>query len=173
MKIAYKILFIVLLLAINRHSIAQTAAGGDIRYEWVSDSTYNIYVTLYRDCAGSREPASVPVCFYNPCNPSMSFSITASKMSRTDTNTYFGCSRIKTQCDSISSSLPGFRKWTYFNTITLPAQCNAWHIYTYLNYRSNSNNIVNATAKPFYLETRFNNTGSYKENSSPFSQYRR
>ncbi|MBS1780527.1 MAG: T9SS type A sorting domain-containing protein [Bacteroidetes bacterium] len=168
MKIAYKLLFILLLLAVNRYSNAQTAAGGDITYEWVSDSTYRIYVTIYRDCAGGREPASVPVCFYNPCNPSMNFSITASKSPRTDTNTYFGCARIKTQCDSINSALPGFRKWIYLQTTTLPGRCDSWHIYTYLNYRSNSNNIVNATAKPFYLETRFNNTGSYKENSSPF-----
>ena len=49
---------------------ANRAAAGEIAYKWVSDSTYLLTYTFYKDCGGATpEPSSVNLCYYNTCNP--------------------------------------------------------------------------------------------------------
>src|ERR1700742_5228831 len=47
---------------------ASHAAGGEVIYEWISDSTYRVYFKFYRDCNGIQEPdPSAQICVTNSC----------------------------------------------------------------------------------------------------------
>lgn len=154
------------LLLFSKSADATSSAGaGEITYEWLTDSTYRFYFNYYNDCSGGSEPDSVQLCFYNPCSNSLSFSIYLKKQgSPTQTS---GCSMMKTQCDSPSSIIPGYKKFSYTSFATLPARCNAWHIFTHVGNRNNSINIQNATSNQYDAEARFNNL-NFQGNSSPY-----
>ena len=62
------ILAIASLLGLSNKALATHAAGGELLYSWVSDSTYKIYFKFYRDCGGAAtEPPSVSVVCVNSC----------------------------------------------------------------------------------------------------------
>lgn len=168
------IVAIIVFCCTNNPVKANNAAGGELIYEWISDSTYRFFFKFYRDCSGDTATATAPLCFKNPC-ASTGFTVTMNRWQGPfpgggqDGNTVSsGCSQYKTTCDSPASNLPGFKEYWYSATVTLPARCNAWRIFTYINYRNASNNIQNATTKQMYLECRFNNTGTFQGNSSPY-----
>ncbi|MBS1773883.1 MAG: T9SS type A sorting domain-containing protein [Bacteroidetes bacterium] len=176
-----KLIFIIAVVAMCFLSLRpQTAkannfAGGEIFYEWISDSTYRFFVVVYRDCAGSTLPSTMPLCFKNPCNASQNFSATMALWTGsipgggTNGGTMpVGCSQYKTNCDSPASALQGFQRTWYYANVTLPSRCNAWRAFTYASNRSVSANLLNSTSKPFYLECRFNNVGTFQGNSSPY-----
>ncbi|OSZ78181.1 hypothetical protein CAP35_07935 [Chitinophagaceae bacterium IBVUCB1] len=170
-------LFFFLILLFAKNVSAQNVAAGEIAYEWISDSTYRFYFKLYRGCPGDTAPATVPLCFKNPCN-NAGFTVTLNRWTAPipgiDVGVYSSpsCSWVKTSCDSIGSSIPGFQLRWYHATVTLPSRCNAWKIFTHLNYRAASNNIQNASTTPYYTECTFNNTGTYRFNSSPYFSIR-
>src|SRR5436190_3583518 len=82
MKCLYKLLLILgLLFSINPYGAkASHAAGGEIAYEWVHDSTYRLFYKFFRDCSGAQELPSVELCYFNTCNTSQFGSITLNKL---------------------------------------------------------------------------------------------
>lgn len=166
MKIYQLTILFAFMIMSRQYANANNIAAGDFYYEWQSDSTYKFFLKLYIDCSGNAEPASVPMCLQNPCNSSLNFSTTLTKYSNTPVTVNVGCSKVKTICDSPASNIPGYKEWIYSATVTLPAQCNAWHIFSYAPSRNNSVNISNPSSGNFYTEISFNNTGSFQGNSS-------
>lgn len=141
---------------------ASHAAGGEIIYEWIQDSTYRFYFKFYRDCGGINEPASQVLCYWSTCNTSQQYSATMQKWPgqippgvANGAAVTLGCSGSSTECSTpANNSIPGVREWWYYTTITLPYRCNYWSFSTAIGSRNSSNNIP---AVNFYVETTYNN----------------
>lgn len=151
---------------------ASHAAGGEISYEWVSDSTYKVIFKFYRDCAGVGEPNTVTLCYRNTCN-SQGGTITLNKIAKLPDSSNngspvsLGCPGTGTRCTNTSSTVPGYREWWYVNTVTLPSRCNFWRFSVAIGNRNGSINLVNASNFQFYAEATLNNLVA-QGNSSPY-----
>ncbi|MCB0696393.1 MAG: hypothetical protein KDC07_03455, partial [Chitinophagaceae bacterium] len=167
---SYSILLLVILLFYAPKTHANSA-GGELIYVHISDSTYQFFFKYYRDCSGSSEPDSLPLCFYNSCT-NTTFSVNMNKWMGT-LPPGLGpiiappCTSIKTNCDSIGSPVSAYRVWWYSAIATLPLRCNSWRIFTYGPARNNINNFQNPTTSSLYVEVTFDNTISHA-NSSPY-----
>ena len=167
----YSVILLVSILCAGGSASANSAAGGEIIYVHIADSTYQFFVKYYRDCSGSAEPDSMPLCMYNPCtNTTLSY-----KMAKWQGTLPPGsgpiigpaCNTLKTNCDSVGSPVSAYRVWWYSAIATMPSRCNAWRIFSYGPTRNNINNFQNPTSAPLYIEATLNNTVSHV-NSSPY-----
>jgi len=165
------VLTLLSLFSSNRAS-ATHAAGAELLYEWVSDSTYRFYWKFYRDCDGTTEPTSQTMCYYNSCN-GQTYQATLNKIigalpggGTNGQEVVTGCPQYPTTCTN--GSLPGYREWWYTADVTLPSRCNFWTFYCTLNARNNSiTNLDNPGAQSIYVETTLNNVAA-QGNSSPY-----
>src|SRR5215204_1655708 len=62
-------LTLFLSLFVTNQVQATHCAGGELIYEWKSDSTYRFFFKFYRDCTGANEQQMVGLCVRNTCNP--------------------------------------------------------------------------------------------------------
>ncbi|WP_276134945.1 gliding motility-associated C-terminal domain-containing protein [Polluticoccus soli] len=170
-------LLVLLLFAAKPTEVkASHAAGGEIIYEWISDSTYRVFFKFYRDCTGAGAPTSQPLCYKNSCNSTVYQTTMAVYPGvippgvPNGSPVALGCSPslYPTNCTNTSSSIPGYHEWWYYADVTLPFQCNYWTFYTFIGNRNPSNNLAGSTGLYFYTETTFDNTGSFQGNSSPY-----
>ena len=155
---------------------ASHAAGAEIIYTHISDSTYQFFFKFYRDCSGINRPTTVTMCFYNTCTNtsySKNMSLYTGQLPPDKRNNgsavSAGCSQYKTNCDSPQSNLPGYQEWWYSTIETLPFRCNEWKFSVSINARNGSQNIMAATPGGFnlYVETTFNSAITWN-NSSPY-----
>src|SRR5690606_17128088 len=125
---------------------ATHGAGGELIYEWVSDSTYRFYFRYFRDCSGASEESSQRMCYFNSCG-SASGSITLTKMNTLPDGRANGlevdpgCPGYPTRCMGGSSGLPGYREWWYTGVYTLPSRCDYWTFSVLISNRNTSTNI--------------------------------
>jgi gliding motility-associated-like protein len=178
-KISSTLLLCVSVLCIMLASIqvkANRAAAGEIAWTWVSDSTYKLTYTFYKDCAGATaEPASVKLCYYNTCNTDNG-SVTLSKTTPlssnglTVANTCVG--NVSTSCSSPAGIIRGYRAWVYQGTVTLPSRCASWHFVVSINARNTG--ITNWSAPSptnnnLYVEATMDNANAPNSSSPTFS----
>ena len=174
MKKIYLILSIFVLMAgflAPKQAQASHAAGAEIIYVHISDSTYQFFFKFYRDCTGISEPNTVNLCFFNTCT-NQTFNRTMNKWTGTlppdnranGSPVSAGCSQYSNKCDNPSSNVPGYREWWYSTIMTLPIKCNYWKFGASINARNPQTNINPGT---LYVETTFNSNISWN-NSSPF-----
>lgn len=149
---------------------ADHSAGGEIIYEWVSDSTYRFIFKFYKDCAGvTSEPTTATLCYFNSCN-TISGSLPLPKLltlpngQPNGSEVSNGCPGYSTKCNG--GTLPGYREYWYVNTMTLPARCNYWTFYVSISARNASANIPGGT---LYIETTLNNETIQNNSSAYFS----
>ncbi len=167
-------LTVCFLAGFSNKSQASHAAGGEILYEWISDSTYRFYFKFYRDCNGISEPATVDLCYYNTCG-SQSYTSILSKVTGQLPGGGFNGQEVSTGCPGYSSTCsggpitnPGYKEWWYTNIITLPMKCNFWKFYVSINARNtNINNLQNPGGQSLHIECTFNNLAA-QGNSSPY-----
>ena len=158
------------MLTANKAS-ASHAAGAEIIYVHISDSTYQFFFKFYRDCTGIPEPSSAQLCFFNTCT-NQNFNVNMTKWTGTlppdnrpnGSSVSAGCSQYSNKCDNSSSNVPGYREWWYSCIATLPLKCNYWKFGVSINARNNQTNIVPGT---LYVETQFNSSFTWV-NSSPY-----
>lgn len=163
------LLLLTFLLSVSPGKVkASHASGGEIVYEWISDSTYRFFFKFYRDCTGILEPTNQSLCFYNNCN-STSFTITMQKWTGSGNGSEVPVSCLgPTKCSVPTSVIPGYREWIYAAIVTMPSQCNDWRIFTYIADRNVTVNLQISLGPTFYVETRMNNVGPYQGNNSPY-----
>ncbi len=162
---------IITITAFNKDAKASHAAGGEIVYEWLGDSTYRFFFKFYRDCTGISEPTSVNLCFFNSCT-NTTFTSQMTKWTGTvppynlsnGSPVSAGCSQYTNKCQNSSSSVPGYREWWYTTIETLPLACNSWKFAVWISARNPSNNINGGN---LYIETIFNSSFTWA-NSSPY-----
>jgi gliding motility-associated-like protein len=146
---------------------ASHAAGGELIYEWVSDSTYKILFKFYRDCSGISEPTTITVCYDNTCNNTTG-SVTLNKLGflpgggSNGQEVTTGCPNTYTTCNG--GSIPGYREWWYSGNVTLPSRCDHWRFYTGISARNTINNLSGGN---LYVEATLNNLYA-QGNSSAF-----
>ncbi len=162
-------LLTLILSAVSFDTKASHAAGGELVYEWISDSTYRFYFKFYRDCSGSPEPFNVVLCANNQCLSSSTFRnmfkmTTIPGGGTNGQQVATGCANQKNKCDSAASNIPGYREWWYSADFTLPAACSSWRFSVVVPVRNSSANI-NGTPN-FYVETILNSVDA-PGNSSP------
>ena len=152
---------------------ASHAAGGEIVYEWLHDSTYKIIYKFYRDCSGLSAPSVVPLCYYNTCtNQSWSTTLTSVSTlpdgSPNGSPVSLGCPGVGTTCTNVGSIVPGYREWWYATQITLPSRCSQWKFSTSISARNGSINLGSGgPVGDFYTEAILNNVVA-QGNSSPY-----
>lgn len=173
-RIYFYLLLTCIGFSISPYKAAAThAAGGEIAYEWIADSTYRVYFKFYRDCGGSTEAPNITLCYKNECtgtNYSQPLSKLTGKLPDSTVNgspVSTGCPSVGTRCTNSSSIVSSYREWWYVNTVTLPARCSLWRFSVFIGDRNSSMNLQNTSAKAFYVEATLNNVIA-QGNSSPF-----
>lgn len=154
-------------------SYANRAAAAEIAYKWISDSTYQITYTLYRDCASATaEPASVKVCYYNTCNTDNGNSTLTKQLplSGNGLPVQYACSGTGlTTCTG--GTVRGYRKWVYEGTATLSSKCDSWRFVVSLDARNAgiTNYTVPGTNPNLYSQATLNNVDAPKSSSPTFA----
>lgn len=162
------IVFVISLFCTAEQANANNAGGGDLTYEWLTDSTYRFYFRLSRYCAGNPEPASVTMCVRNTCNTvSFTRTLVLLPMSAIPLPAPY-CTGYKTNCDSAASTIPGFKTVWYTDTCTLPSRCDYWSFSVAIPGRPAGNTILNAGTTDMCIDATLNNTGNNQGNSSPY-----
>lgn len=161
------IVIIILLIISPVATKANHAAGGEIIYEHMQDSTYRILFKFYRDCSGPAAPANLNLCMTESCFSTTS-TIQLDIWPGTGSPISAGCSQYPTRCQSATSTLPGYEEHWYYKVVELPYQCNSWKFFTYIGNRNTSFNIAGSSGLFFYIETTFNNSNGFQGNSSPY-----
>lgn len=165
------VLTIVPALLIPGKARASHAAGGELVYEWLADSTYKVIFKFYRDCGGALEPPAPTLCYRNTCDGQ----VYTSTMKKSEllpggmpngSSVSVGCSGYENSCLNLGSTIPGYAEWWYLDTVTLPARCSNWTFYTYVSQRNPSNNLQTAV---FYVEAILNNELAQGNTSAYFS----
>ena len=153
---------------------ASHAAGAELLYQWLHDSTYQIFYRFYRDCSGIAEPTNISVCVYNSCT-SWYTSLTLNKITSlvppgvaNGSQIESGCANIQTTCSTPAGQYPGYTQWWYTANITLPSQCDHWTFATSINARSGSiTNLTNPSNQNLQSITTLDNLNA-QGNTSPF-----
>lgn len=164
-KVRILLTAIVLLLCYSEAKSSH-CAGGEITYEWISDSTYRFNFTFYRDCSGITEPSTVTLCYYATCGGPV-YQIALNKApSPNGGEVSTGCPGFSSNCSGGGNY--GYREWRYTNIVTLPSQCNFWRFYVTISARNGGQiNLVGGGNQNFYVETTFDNMAA-QGNSSPY-----
>lgn len=156
----------------NAH--ASHAAGGEIVYQWLSDSTYRVTFKFYRDCSGIPAPTTVDLCYVNTCtNQAWTRTLSAVSVlpdgSSNGSPVSLGCPGVGTTCTNVTSAVPGYREWWYSANVTLPSRCSLWRFSVNISARNASVNLASGStsAGDFYSEATLNNVVA-QGNSSPF-----
>ena len=172
MKKFYVLILILFCITAAFNAKASHCAGGELIYQWVSDSTYRVTFKLYRDCAGtSAEPPNVPVCCENSCNlfaPPLTLQklTTLPDGSPNGTEVSSGCGGSQSTCLLPGSTVPGFQEWWYQGLITLPGRCSDWTFSVSISARNTSANLSGGSNNLFYVATTLNSVVA-QGNSSP------
>ncbi len=103
--------------------MATHISGANLTYRWINGNTYEINLTLYRDCSGIAAPNSVSLT-YNSISCGYNLNVMLNRLPVTG-------QEITRPCDSTSSICngginPGVEKYEYTGIVTLPANCNDW-----------------------------------------------
>ena len=164
--------FLLLLTFMSKESKATHAAGGELIYEWISDSTWRVIAKFYKDCAPGTagEPTSMTLCYFNTCNNIQALTKDMPKSANwpaAGVPVNPGCPNFATTCNG--GTLTGYREFWYETTVTLPERCNKWTLYTSVNARNNAiNNLDNPGSQSLYLQAELNNTITNPYNTSVY-----
>ncbi|MBP6656711.1 MAG: hypothetical protein KA284_02580, partial [Bacteroidia bacterium] len=101
-------------------SLATHISGADITYKWVSGNTYQLSLTLYRDCAGIAAPNTAAVT-YSSVSCARNLSVNLTRVPGTGQEISHTCSTAVTTCRG--GTLSGIQKYEYTGNVTLPANC--------------------------------------------------
>jgi gliding motility-associated-like protein len=165
-----RVLKLALLLALyfllpSTKSRANHAAGGELMYEWISDSTWRFTFKFYRDCSGIAEPAAVGLCYFNYCNQIQPLSVNMPKSPNWPANGVVVVDECPAPFQSTCNggTVPGYREFWYEATVTLPERCQNWTFYCSISAR---NNPTNVTGGNIYIQAELNNTITNPYNTS-------
>lgn len=152
---------------------ANRAGGGELIYEWISDSTYRFFFKYYNNCASDSADTAQTLCMHNTCLDSV-YTLQLEKWSGaqpgggTQQGILGAPCATKTTCDSPGSNIPGYKQYWYSKVLKLPARCSLWRFSVAVASRSANNNLDPVTNKNnIYVEITLNNVIA-QGNSSPY-----
>ncbi len=124
----------IMLLVASPKANASHLYGMDLSYRWLRDSTYQITLTAFGDCAPSGAssfatlPSAAPlICIFNGGTylTSISLAIQA-PTAGVEVTPVCDADTANTQCHSTTSTLPGVKKFVYTGTYTIPSRSRNW-----------------------------------------------
>ena len=172
----YLVLSVPLIFAVPNQAQASHCAGAELLFQWLHDSTYQIFYKFYRDCNGINEPTSVVVCCSNNCNTT-TMNVTLNKVTglippgvNNGTEVSRLCPGYHTTCGTPAGTTPGYKEWWYTGNVTLPSRCDHWTFSTYQSARNASiTNLLNASSQNLYTEATLDNRDAQGDTSPFFS----
>ena len=186
-KIFRSIIIAFLLLLTSTGSYASHILGMDLYYTWVSGNTYKITAILYGDCspssytAFSTLPSSSPqICIYRGSTYITTIGLTIqAPTAGVDITPVCPADVGHTQCENMSSTIPGIKKFVYSANYTLPAPVtsNCWQ-FLYIGYdgygsaagrSANITNLANASATSIELVDTLDNSVYPNNSNTQFS----
>lgn len=165
----FAMIFFISCISFNS-TYASHAAGGEIIYKHLNDTTYLVTFKFYRDCSGIPEQPNASLCVYDSCSKQIKmFSLpkidTLPGGIPNGTPVALGCPNYSNTCQDPSVTLPGYQEWWYQDTITLVGRCSQLRMSTTISNRNASMNISTAN---FYVEATLNNKDVLNNNSAVF-----
>jgi gliding motility-associated-like protein len=166
-RLKFLIAFLFLFTLFPGTSSGTHISGAEITYRWISGNTFELTLTLYRDCSGISAPTN-PSITYSSATCHKNLNVTLTKVPGTGQEITHPCSTAVTTCSGGSST--GIQEYQYTATVTLPSQCTDWVFGYSICCRNcaittlNFNNCSNAPAT--YVEATLNNVAA-PTNSSP------
>jgi gliding motility-associated-like protein len=155
-----------------------SAAGGEIIYQYINDSTYRFYYHYQRKCSGIPEPNMVSLCYRNTCT----FIWQTSFMYRSDFGPFNtvtgqevvkGCPGMPTSCTSLSATTDMYRDWWYTSVVTITEPCNKWIFSVNMDERDRDSLTNLVILPPFehdlYTEATLDNLNAPHQSSPYFS----
>lgn len=150
-------------------------AGSELTYKNISGNTYQLTLTLYRDCVGSQMGQNDQITVQSTSCSVQPFTVQVNQVAGTGQEITFPCATGGTTCSGGSAF--GVQKYVYTGTVTLPSKCADWvfswsrccrncAINTTIHGNCNSNNDIQSNS---YLEARLNNLTVPGNNSPTFS----
>lgn len=159
--------FLTALALIPQRSDATHISGADITYRWISGNSFEVTLTLYRDCSGIPAPINTTISYSSvSCNVSLTATLT--QVPGTGQEITQPCSTSTTTCSGGTNT--GIQQWQYRGIITLPARCNDWRFGYSICCRNcaiTTLRFTNCNTVPgMYVEATLNNVAA-PSNSSP------
>lgn len=158
------ILLTTLITALGFNSKGSHNLGGEITYEWVSTSMYNVKLILYTDCMGPGAPTSAFMDYNSAssCSPGGTVGLFLTSWE----NISQVCDTMQLACNG--GILPGVIKTVYEGTITAMSPCPDWVLSYDVCCRNNAPQNVSAPGSTvFYIEATLDNTSNLN-NKSPY-----
>ncbi len=114
--------FVIVLMP--RQAVAGHLVGAEISYKWISGNTYEITLTIYRDCASPIPAPNNPGVRYSSVSCNKNNNVNLSPVAGTGIEITSPCSSATTTCNG--GIYLGIKKYVYTGTVTLSAQCSDW-----------------------------------------------
>jgi hypothetical protein len=142
-------------------------SGGDLTYKALGGNQYEITLVLYRDCAGIPVQNPEPITATSAQGTSFTFQV--SLIPGTGNEITFPCFGANTVCSG--GVLPGFQRYEYKGTVTLPPNSN-WN----LSWTDCCRNCAITTTQggcsnSFLIEANLNNLSAPGDNSPVFTNF--
>lgn len=138
-------------------------AGGNISYQCLGGQSYQVTLTIFRDCSESTVTGNQNIIFRSDCG--QLFSVSAPQIFTTEVSQLCPTALANSSCSG--GFWPGIEVYKYQTTVNLVPDCNSWEIYWELCARSFTVN-VNNTAFPCYRISSRLNSVTAPCNNSPF-----
>ncbi len=123
----------------SKNAQATHYAGGELYYDWISDSTFRFTAILYRSCAfpngsgGNSQSATftpnIDMCWLNTTTGQSGSLQLDSVLNFANLPVSTGCPGAVTQCTDLTSTIPGYEEWHYENTMTLVGPSNLYRFW--------------------------------------------
>lgn len=151
--------------------------GLDLGYKHIARDTYQVKVVFFADCGATVRVAqylSTAHPFIKIYKGNTLFDTLSLRINPLDTGSEITtlCTGAVSQCNDLTSPLPGYKKYEYFKSIVLPDTSRVWRFvfdgdlgYAYLAGRINYCTNIAFSGSYIYLEDTLNNT--LAPNSSP------
>ena len=154
------LVFVITFISLIPTAWCSHMAGGNFEYECLGSNQYLIRFIFYRDCDGIHPENSYPLWLESEsCDISCYQVGTIENVSHEYVD--YGCGNT-----CIASSKPGFQRYVFEETITLPSECPDWKVSIIIGDR-NFTDYANGGAYVNYCL--INNTGGICNNSPTFS----
>jgi gliding motility-associated-like protein len=159
---------ILFALFVSNNAKATHYAGGELMYEWISDSTFKFITILYRSCAypggggGNNQSATfgptVNMCWLNTTSGASGTLVLDSVGGASNLPVTTGCPGAVTQCTDLTSIIPGYEEWRYENIMTLVGPSNLYRFFlSGLCCRNGGiTNLLNPGGAGFHIEATMN-----------------
>jgi len=159
------ILLLTLITTLGLSTKASHSLGGEITYEWVSTSMYNVKLTLYTDCqVGAPAGANLSYSSASNCTPGGMIGLTLSSWK----NISQVCDTMQLSC--YGGTLPGVIKTEYTGVITALPPCSDWVLSYDICCRNTAPlNISSPGTTSMYIETNLDNSVILNDKSPTYA----